>query len=119
MVNINNQTSERWVWVVPATPLLIWLMAVMTVYFLSDFNAWPIPLLYAVAALIRDITFPLTPLVGIGMLVCLFWRRRKKTLTVKRSYLFAGIALSVLDILMPLAVLAYIAFALLGGGLRF
>jgi hypothetical protein len=115
MVSSNNQTSERWVWVVPATPLLLWFLAVMTLHFSSDFNAWPIPLLYAVAELIRDITFWLTPLVGVGMLVYLFWRRRKKTLTVKRSYVRAGIVLSVLDILMPITVLAYIAYAIFGG----
>lgn len=115
MASSNNQTGESWVWVVPATPLLIWFLSVMTMLFSSDFNAWPIPLLYALAELIRDITFRLTPLLGIGTLVWLFWQRRKKTLAVKRSYLIAGIVFSVLDILMPLAVFALIAYALLGG----
>ena len=61
MDGMKNETNERWVVVVPATPLIILFLAIISAYLSSNFNALPLQLLHAAAVLILQVVFPLTP----------------------------------------------------------
>lgn len=111
---MKDVTNERWIQVVPATPLTILLAASIAAYCLKwseDWQIWPM--------LILSAAFPLAPFVGIGVLASLCWLWLKERVELRRPRVLAGIAMSLLDILIPLGLLLYVLHGLSKGGLSF
>ena len=101
---MNNASNERWILIVPATPLLISLAALLAVLSSKPPRVW--------ALLVLTSVFPYMPLFGAVVLGYLFWGWRKKWVEPGRPHVLAAVALSLLDILIPLGVLLYVARAL-------
>jgi hypothetical protein len=103
---MNNAPNERWILIVPATPLLISLAALLAVLASKPPRVW--------ALLVLTSVFPYMPLFGAAVLGYLFWGWRKKWVEPGRPHVLAAAALSLLDILIPLGVLLYVGRALRG-----
>ena len=101
---MNNASNERWILIVPATPLLISLAALPAAFSSEPLEVWAVWGLTSV--------FPYMPLFGAVALGYLFWGWRKKWVEPGRPHVLAAVALSLLDILIPLGVLLYVARAL-------
>lgn len=108
---MSNEPGARWIVLVPAAPLLVSLAAVPGLY---TSGWWEV-----LATVVLTKVFPFMPLFGVATLVYLCWGWRKGWVELRRPHVLAAVALSLLDIVIPLGLLLYILWALRGARLTF
>lgn len=109
--SMKHVSNERWVVAVPASPLVISLVAIVATFIPMGVSEWAVQLLTFV--------FLLAPFVGAGVLVCLCWAWLQDKVSLKHPRVVAGVALSLLDILIPVGILLFLFYALKDAKLTF
>lgn len=109
---MSKAPRELWILVMPGLPLAVSLAAFLALLSSSrSLEPWGTVILTRV--------FPWLPLFGVATLAYLGWGWRKGWVELRRPHVVAAVALSLLDIVIPLGLLLYILWALRGARLTF